>query len=749
MLQIFIATGAMSFFVLKYFQKNLILASATLGFSLYSLPNYAQINSDNTVNTRINKIGDRQVISGGKKVGTNLFHSFSQFSVPNNITVHFDNDFAIKNIFSRVTGGGISEINGAIKANGNASLFLLNPAGIIFGANAQLNLGGSFIATTANSIIFADGIEFSANSSLAQPLLTVSIPIGLQYGTAPGKIRSFSSNLSILPGNTLALLGGDILLEKTTLSANSGRIEIGTVSQGEVSLQPTSKGWKLGYEKVKEFGQIAIAQKTEIDTSGTDGIVQFQGENINFTEGSVITNFTLSDKNGGSIYLIAKKSIKLDNSFLFTQVGFNPEINITGNGGNILIQTEQLTVNNGSLISAGTLSQGNGGNLTVNATNLVEVVGQDKLFPSILTTSTAGEGTGGVLTINTNRLIVKDGGQIEAATFGQGQAGTIIVKATESIELLGNATLGDGRVFSSGLFAASGFENLSFDLQPAGKSGNLIVNTAKLSLAEGAQISVNNFGLENGGDIKITAGELAIAPDSEISATTASGKGGAIDLKLGSLLLMNGGKISTSAARNGDGGNINIIADTIVLLGNSTIRANAFAGVGGNINIRTEGLFIDPDSQITASSDLSKDGIVEIITPDLESTLNLTESERSPLRAEDLLYSSCNLGGNFADNQFNYIGRGGLPLSPLEELLIEDTLIDLGTIQPEVANIDKIPQSEKLSFANRSQTKTVSEEKIISEATNWIVNEKGNLELIAQVTQVPQLQKFLCLSTPK
>ncbi|WP_413201396.1 filamentous hemagglutinin N-terminal domain-containing protein, partial [Nostoc piscinale] len=118
----------------------------------------AQVTPDGTLNTAVSG-SNHYSITNGTRVGNNLFHSFSQFSIPTGSSASFDNATDIQNIFSRVTGGNLSNIDGRVSANGNANLFLLNPAGMIFGKNASLNIGGSFIGTTANSIKFADGSE--------------------------------------------------------------------------------------------------------------------------------------------------------------------------------------------------------------------------------------------------------------------------------------------------------------------------------------------------------------------------------------------------------------------------------------------------------------------------------------------------------------------------------------------------------------------------------------------------------------
>ena len=105
----------------------------------------AQVVPDNTVGTQVTQSGTAFQINNGIRSGNNLFHSFSQFSVPTNGSAIFNNVTDVQNIFSRVTGSQLSNIDGILKTQGG--LFLMNPNGIVFGPNARLELGGSFLGT--------------------------------------------------------------------------------------------------------------------------------------------------------------------------------------------------------------------------------------------------------------------------------------------------------------------------------------------------------------------------------------------------------------------------------------------------------------------------------------------------------------------------------------------------------------------------------------------------------------------------
>lgn len=230
------------------FWFQLLLTALTTGFFTSGISSIAlaQVTSDGTTNTIVNTNGNDFTILNGIDKGNNLFHSFSNFSVPTGGSTTFDltNTPNITTIFSRVTGSNVSNIDGLIRtlnSNNPVSLFLINPNGIAFGQNAKLDISGSFVGTTASSIKFADGTEFSTTDPSVPPLLTMSVPIGLQMGTTAGAIAvqgatTNANGLQVKPGQTFALIGSDINLAQANIRASDGYIELWALQNGEIAI---------------------------------------------------------------------------------------------------------------------------------------------------------------------------------------------------------------------------------------------------------------------------------------------------------------------------------------------------------------------------------------------------------------------------------------------------------------------------------------------------------------------------------
>ena len=514
-----------------FFQVSL----CTVGYLLtHSDITYAQVTPDNTVNTQVNQIDNVAEITGGETRGNNLFQSFQDFSVLTGNEAFFDNANNISNIFSRVTGGNISNIDGAIRANGSASLFLINPAGIIFGENASLNIGGSFYGSSASSILFEDG-EFSAADFDNPPLLTVNAPIGLGFRDNPGSIENKSvSNdvgLKVNTGEALNFVGGDISLNGGKLTAPEGNIQLGSIAkEGIVNLQESPQGFNLVYEAIENFGNIQLTNSAFINVDGEQGgIVRLQGGQISLLDGSQISSSTsglgvgnditvttqnlfiqenariavstLSQGEGGNIDINASNSVELIGTGVaefqqnFIVGGINGILSFStpgtgllagssgsGRSGEININTSSLKLQNGSFIFSPTFNLGNSGNINIEATQ-VEIIGSS--IASVALVESLGDA--GNIRINTDNLFLSDASYILGNTFGDGDGGDIFIDASNSVELLRTP---EGAVLQTGIFPNS--------FGGTGNSGDITINTSRLSIQDGAGIASVSGGIIGG-----------------------------------------------------------------------------------------------------------------------------------------------------------------------------------------------------------------------------------------------------------
>ncbi|MGK7894426.1 MAG: filamentous hemagglutinin N-terminal domain-containing protein, partial [Xenococcus sp. (in: cyanobacteria)] len=283
------------------FSLPLSLAFYLVASSLQFSSALAQVTPDGTTNTSVDVSGNDFTINQGERAGGNLFHSFGEFSVPTDGSAFFNNAADIVNIFSRVTGGNISNIDGLLGANGTANLFLINPAGIIFGEGARLNIGGSFYGSTADSIIFSDG-EFSASDLANPPLITINAPIGLNFRDNPEGIvnRSFVQDdtgdvvgLEVISGQNLTLVGGNINFETGNATASGGNIELGGLStEGTVGINDDGS---LSFPKNVAKVDITLSNGAGLDVTGIgEGTVTINARNISLEAGEFGGSFIIA-----------------------------------------------------------------------------------------------------------------------------------------------------------------------------------------------------------------------------------------------------------------------------------------------------------------------------------------------------------------------------------------------------------------------------------------------------------------------
>ncbi len=385
---------------------GIVIAAASVGSANCA---QAQIVSDRTLGTEGSRLtpnvlfngtaADR--IEGGAQRGSNLFHSFSQFNVSNGQRVYFVNSSGIQNILTRVTGGQVSNILGTLGVEGSANLFLLNPNGIVFGPNARLDVRGSFLGTTANSFVFPQGIEFSATNPQAPPLLTINVPIGLQFGTQPGRITSFAvsrdeqgsavDGLSVGSGSSLSLIGGDIALDGSALFAPNGRVQLGAVGgDTTVGLQVNGSSLDFSLPETARRSPITLTNGAFVKTSGDSviklvggqiglngsslfgldgGAISINANQLSLDNRSIIATATQGATKAGDIQIQASDAVTLANRSPILSQSTN---SATGNGGDIAISAKTIAIagdgtSTSSQIQTLTQGQGNGGNLTLNA----------------------------------------------------------------------------------------------------------------------------------------------------------------------------------------------------------------------------------------------------------------------------------------------------------------------------------------------------------------------------------------------
>ncbi len=598
-----------------------------------------QVSPDGTFNTVVaNQNNLNFTITNGTRSGQNLFHSFRDFSIPKDGSATFDlrSSPTIVNIFSRVTGPDKSDINGLVRTIGGnrPNVFLLNSNGILFGPQAKLDIGGSFLATTGQGIQFDNGILFDI-ASLPETLLNVRVPIGVQMGINPGVIQidgrghsvvsqgsqlpykrnSSAGGLRVKPGNTLALLGGEIVLNGGILTAEN--IELGTPLQsrsGEnawVGLSPISNGFTIDYSQVGRYGNIQLSKKALVDVSSQSaGNLQIQTQDLTLRDGSLLFSSAASPIKG-QIKLVAQGTILMDGRSPDRSVGSGIEVYAieSGEGPAIDITAKDLIILDIARVSSRAYEKASTGNIRIQGSQSVQLdagSSNSALNVASIIALTNGQGNAGDIAIRTPLLQVMNDAVISAATLGAGNAGNVGL-VTDRIEVARGGNIG-----------SSSFVQ--------GNAGSLVIQTRSIDLSHGGLVSSNSLGRGDAGSIDITASESvilfgrrdAVGTPSQIRSTvrnaslavqqrfgspaTATGNGGSIVIRSPNISLDQNAQINVRNEGLGEGGDITLQTQQLQIDNQSSLNAATRRAAGGNISLNADSVSLRRGSSVNATA---------------------------------------------------------------------------------------------------------------------------------------------------
>jgi len=621
--------------------------------------------------------------------------------------------------------------------------------------------GGEILVRTTEAVTLRDESVIRAavfGSGTGGDLTIVTGQLLVHDGAQVGA-GTFSTGeggtLSITTSDTVEVIGTSAdgrsrsgLFAPTQGEGNAGELRIATrrllVRDGATvtagTLGGTGKGGTLSVtasDSVEVIGTSADGQfssrlSAQTEGEGDAGELRIATRRLLVRDGAQVSASTYSTGEGGTLSVTASDSVEVIGTSADGQFssGLFSQAEGEGDAGELRIATRRLLVRDGAQVSATTFSTGEGGMLSVTASDTVELIGTsaDGRLLSGLFASTQGEGDAGNLTIATEQLLVRDGARVSATTFSTGKGGTLSVTASDTVELIGSSA--HGRFPSSGLFTQAGGE---------GDAGNLTIATEQLTVRDEAEVNVSSTGTGIAGVLRVEADTIRLDNQGKISADT-SGGGGNINLFTNDLILRRGSSISTNArGRDITGGNITIDTGNLVAVPreDSDISADAENSFGGRVIVNAFGIFgtefrlqDTPLSDITATSALGPqfNGLVQLNTPDIDPSRGLANLPTEVVDASNQIAQACGTrGAEAGKNEFIVTGRRGMPSNPHEPLSDERPLDDIHP-PAEFSSSRNSPNARRIVSP---QSATSNAKPLIVEAQGWMINDKGQVVLTA------------------
>jgi len=676
----------------------------------------------------------------GSRSGNNLFHSFQEFNIATGETAVFTGSAGIDNVISRVTGGNLSTINGVLQSTiGAADFYFINPAGILIGETAQIDVPASFYISTANSLHFSDDAIFFGDT---ENLSSLSIADPITFGFSQSSSANITIDGAVLafnPETTFLLNAGTIDVNESEILIENGNLNLLT---GEKISQDTNDSWfdnTQGSSNYPNNSSINISQSF-LDVGGNGaGIINLHSNNIKMTN-SALFNANIGNKSTQGYSIVQADNLDMDQAWLINDNGGasnSAPINIhltnalnmknnsvissdsyaNGNASKIFLSAQdlslenslllsnsqqgngngnQVTINiandinllNGSTIGSSTYSTGDAGKVIIETNNLLINAGQTEQFTGIASQAgTGSQGNAGIIQLDVSKHIdIQPGGKISTDSFATGNAGDIVIKSDSlSINRLDNITTG----------ILSQAKQTSF-----GNAGsiNIDVNDT-VNIYNGGEISTSTFSQGNAGDITLSTSNLKLnGIDSDFitgifsnAEQDSTGHAGNLNILVKDALNINYANISSDAYFNshGNAGQINIMANTIRMDNGAYIGSNTYAlGNAGEIEITAENLNINGlnnDYTTGIYSDASAQSVGNA------GTINLNI-------ANDLIMQQGLISGNALPNSSGNAGHLNLHIGGLFNLS-DDSVLNTSTFSSGDAGVIEIT-AERINILN-------------------------------------------------
>ena len=504
--------------------------------------------------------------------------------------------------------GAISNIQGAL--NGNCNVFLLNPSGILFGAGAQVNVGGLVASTMRMSMD-----DFVSGNYILK-----------QEGAHPGLIvNSGSLNADGQMGVTLA---GGAVRNEGVISANLSTVNL--VSGQEVTLSVNNEG----------------SIQAVVDKKVLNNVYDQGGNKVE----AGVENLNEISANGGRVYIQAEAAQGIFER-LINQEGVVKAGSMVEKNGKIILVAESdgMVVNSGTLDASGIEAGAKGG--------AVHVLGEKVALLDNAKIDVSGDvGGGEVLVggnfqgkgpeINAAKTFVGEDVTINADAINAGDGGKVIVWSDDATGFYGNISAKGGASSGDGGFAeVSGKENLAFaglvDLSaPTGLTGTLLLDPTNITISSAANSANMVWGGGTFSDTVATPSNLNVTTletqlgSASVIVTTASGLGGAGNIEVqnaiswnsaNSLTLLANNNITINSGatitNNGTGslllnavGTVDINAPISIKAGSFTSIGTDFDNTGGAISTINGLVYISNSGVVNIGGNINTAGALVLIT---------------------------------------------------------------------------------------------------------------------------------------